>query len=97
MHLKFDQLKDLLVETNSGIKLGHVSDIILETEGQLIIQYIVKSFLLSNKKYLINREQVINIINKKMIVDDNVSIVLKKQKELLKPKVDPNPIMMQKE
>lgn len=63
-----------MVETKSGMALGHVKNIILETEAQNVMQYEVGGLL--GKKYLVGREQVISFDEKKMIVEDNV-IVLK--------------------
>ena len=42
MRIAFKQLKKMKVETLSGTNLGKVHDIIFDTEGQNIIQYIVK-------------------------------------------------------
>ena len=73
MRLSFKKIKQLQVETASGIKLGRVSDIILDTEGQLVAQYVVKHSIISDKTYLISREQIVRFEDKKIIVDDNVS------------------------
>lgn len=72
MRVSYSQLKKLSVETKSGDVLGHVCDIVVEVEGHSILQYEVKSSMLSTKKYMIGREQVISITAEKVIVDDAV-------------------------
>lgn len=59
----------LQVQTKSGAELGYIKNIILETDGQTILQYEVGGLV--GKRYLISREQVISINDEKMIVDDN--------------------------
>mgnify|MGYP001566347236 FL=1 len=71
MRISLAQLKKLEIETKSGVVLGHVKNIILETEGQNVLQYEVGGLV--GKKFLISREQVISIDEKKMVVDDNVA------------------------
>ena len=70
MRINFSQLKTLSVQTKSGIVLGKVKDLVLEIEGQTILQYEVGGLV--GKKYFINREQVLNIDEEKMIVEDSV-------------------------
>ena len=72
MRLSFKKIKQLSVETASGIKLGRVSDIVLEIDGQLVAQYVVKHSIISNKTYLISRDQIVRFEDKKIIIDDNV-------------------------
>ncbi len=72
MRLTLKQLKHYSVETVSGVKLGHVSDIVLDTDGQMIAQYEVKESIISAKEYLIGRDQIARFEDKKIIVDDNV-------------------------
>jgi len=72
MRITFSQLKKLKIETKSGQMLGKISDIIFDVEGQSAAQYLVKGSVVSTKKYLISRSQVIKIDEEKMIVDDNV-------------------------
>lgn len=72
MRLTLKQLRALRVETVSGTSLGHVHELVFEIEGQMIVQYLVRSSLLSNKEYLISRDQVVRFEEKRMIVDDAV-------------------------
>jgi len=97
MRLDWKQLKSLSVETNSGTKLGKVCDLVLETAGQLVAQYVVKPTLLSSKKYLINQDQVIKFTEDKMVVEDGVMKRLTESDKVAKPAVGPEPAMMRKE
>jgi len=77
MRINLKQLKKFVVETKSGMHLGKVLDVVLEIDGHSIVQYEVGGLI--SKKYLINREQVMSISDKKIIVEDNVgSIEVKK-------------------
>jgi len=67
MKVKLIKLK---VQTKLGFGLGIIKNIIFDTESREILQYEVGG--LFGKKYLISRDQVISIDNKKMIVDDSV-------------------------
>ena len=80
-------LKNLPVKTKSGIDLGSIRDIILDTESHTILQYEVGNLL--SKKYLINREQVVYIDNEKMVVDDNVVKI--ESKNVIKNKINIEP------
>lgn len=79
MRLSLKQLKKMTVETISGIKLGKVEDLVLDIEGQIIVQYEVKHTGISGGDYLINRDQVVKFEEKKMIVYDTV-LKMKKEK-----------------
>lgn len=68
MRLNFKSLKKLPVTTMSGTDLGHVVDVIVETEAQHIIQYEVKKGLKS--AFLISRDQIASIDEDKMVVYD---------------------------
>lgn len=72
MLLPFSKLKNLLVFTQSGIKLGQVADIEIDLDSQSIIHYMVKRGIVSRGVLLIHRGQVIFITEEKMIVEDAV-------------------------
>ncbi|OGH71706.1 MAG: hypothetical protein A2921_02905 [Candidatus Magasanikbacteria bacterium RIFCSPLOWO2_01_FULL_43_20b] len=72
MRITYKQLKKLPVETKSGKYLGRLRDIVFEIDEQIVVQYGVSPSLLSGKKYLISREQVLNISAEKVVVDDSV-------------------------
>lgn len=76
MLLSIFQLKNLLVYTQSGIKLGRIIDLEIDAESQSIIHYLVQRRLFAGrfqKPLLIHRSQVISVSREKMIVEDLVS------------------------
>lgn len=94
MRITYKQLKKLPVETKSGKMLGHVCDVVFEIDGQLVAQYEVSPSLLSGKKYLISREQVLSISAEKMIVSDGVVRVEVEQRGGEKAVVNAEPVVM---
>lgn len=94
--LPFKQLKSLTVLTVSGIKLGSVQDITLETDGQMVVQYRVKP-LLSQKEYLIGRDQIVRIDASSMIVDDAVAKTPMAKEEKRRGGISPEPVAMREE
>lgn len=79
MRLSLKQLKHLSVETQSGIALGRVFDLVFEIDGQLIAQYLVKSSRLSMTVYTVSRDQIVSITAEKMIVENRVKAEEEKQ------------------
>lgn len=96
MRITFKQLKSLVVETTSGTRLGHVHDIILDTDTQLVAQYDVKSAIIAGKEYLVGRDQVVSITADKLIVDDGVVPVTGEPKREKQLGVNPEPVAMRK-
>jgi len=86
MRLSLGQLKKLQVVTVSGIKLGNIRNIIFETDGQTILQYEVRKCCFCGQKLLINRNQVVRFEEKKMIVED--CVVGMKKKEIGGPVIE---------
>ncbi|MFA7245249.1 MAG: PRC-barrel domain-containing protein [Candidatus Magasanikbacteria bacterium] len=74
MRLNFKQLKGLEVETKNGIFLGHIYDIVVDIESNLLVQIVVKKMTSPNKKYLINTSQIVQVKVDKIIVEDNMSV-----------------------
>lgn len=68
MRITFKEIKKLSVETLSGVELGHVIDVVIDGDGQHIIQYEVKRTLKST--FLISRDQVARFEEEKMVVYD---------------------------
>ncbi len=96
--LPYKQLKRLPVQTKSGKTLGRVRDIVIETEGQLVAQYLVAPTALSSKTYLIGRDQIIAIQAAAIIVAD--SAVTENSRNPLQQKSDsmrPEAIAMREE
>lgn len=94
MRLSLKQLRALHVETVSGASLGHVHELVFEIDGQLIVQYAVRSSLLSNKEYLIGRDQIVRFEEKKMIVDDAVRPIAIDGEKRKFPVAAPKPVAM---
>ena len=94
MRLSLKQLKNLKVETLSGDVLGHVTDLILEVDGQMVAQYFVKPSRLSSKEYLIGRDAVLKIEVDKMTVEDSVLKVATKSEEMKKVGASPEAVAM---
>ncbi|MEK7164472.1 MAG: hypothetical protein AAB779_00850 [Patescibacteria group bacterium] len=89
MLLQHKQLVGLLVETQSGEKLGRVDGFNLETDAHFIHQYLVKPAGLSkifSHELIISRNQVISLSAEKMVVDDLVYKTLAKNIAGAKPK-----------
>ena len=61
MRMSLKQLKYLHVETVSGAKLGHVHELTLELDGQLIAQYQGRASMIGGKVYLGGRDQVVRL------------------------------------
>lgn len=74
MRFSLVQLKKMIVETESSLRLGRVFNIIFDTEGQNILQYEVGNYFNKNQ-YLVNRDQVVKFEENKMIVEDSVKKV----------------------
>ncbi len=75
MLIKHKQLIGLLVETQSGEKLGYLDGFNLDTDSHTIYQYLIKPAGLSkifSHELIINRQQVISLTADKMVVDDLV-------------------------
>lgn len=76
MLIPHDKLIGLPAETRSGRRLGRVHGFVVETDGQGIRQYAVRTVGMANlfaKDLLISREQVVSLSEKKLIVDDNAA------------------------
>ena len=72
MRLNLKQLKNLSVETISGISLGFVHDIVWDTQSNMLVQLLVKKITAPTKKYLINTTQIVKIDETKIVVEDNI-------------------------
>ncbi len=94
MRLTFKQIKSLHVETESGVLLGHVHDIVFEVEGQLVAQYIVRPSMLSSKEFFVSRDQIVRFEEKKMIVDDNLVDVCEIEKLAEMGGMEASPVAM---
>jgi len=73
-------LISLPVFTQSGVSLGKISDVEIETESQAILRYVVKKNFF-DQPLLIHRDQVISINAKSMVVED--AVVKEKEAEAI--------------
>jgi uncharacterized protein YrrD len=84
MLISHKQLKKISVETQSGQFLGYVIGFDLETDTGTIEKYFVKSkIILANlweNSIIINKAQIINFDDAKMVVEDAVVKVSKIRK-----------------
>jgi len=94
MRLSFKQLKVMDVETVSGVKLGKVHDLVCEIDGQLIAQYEVHSSMIGGKVYLVSRDHVVRFEEKKIIVDDSIEGVVKREEKIPPISVTPTPAVL---
>lgn len=89
MLVSYQKLINLPVITESGINLGKVVKVEIDTDNQLIINYFVKSNNLVKGllegELIIHRHQVIKITENNIIVEDNCSKI-KLKEELVKIK-----------
>lgn len=76
MFLSHDQIIGLPVETQSGRRLGKIHGLIIESGGQNVQQYSVKTAgvaLVFAKNLLVGREQVVSLDEEKMVVEDSAA------------------------
>lgn len=73
MRVSLRQLKKGRVETVSGVFLGHVVDVEMDTEGQMVVNYHVRRSVLGGDVLLISRNQIVRFEEEKMVVDDSLS------------------------
>lgn len=91
MEINQQQLKKIQVETKSGRVLGQVVDFELDVDTGVIVRYYVKSKIplagLFEDKLIINREQIIDFDDQKMVVEDNLLKETDNEKEVVE-KID---------
>lgn len=75
MRYRYKVLSGIPVETQSGETLGRLVDAVVDTDGHMVVQYVVsKSKLLSKllpSELLVNSQQVVSVDKKKMVVRDS--------------------------
>ena len=97
MRLTVKQLKSLSVSTQSGVLLGHIHDIVVDSSGQLVVQYMVKSSLIGGVEYLVSRDQIVRFEEKRIIVDDSFSAERHKEERKKSMRVSPKPVAMREQ
>lgn len=75
MRITYKKLINLPVETEDGVLLGEVIDLEIDVEGLKIINFYIKSQHLIRglfeKKLLVNYKEIVQITDKKIIVNNN--------------------------
>lgn len=76
------KLVGLQVFTESGIHLGKVADLEIDTEAQSVQRYIVKGRLggIINKELIVGAAEVVFISSEKMVVRDGIEAAFAAQK-----------------
>ncbi|HLD31274.1 MAG TPA: PRC-barrel domain-containing protein [Patescibacteria group bacterium] len=93
MRLSWRKLLGLTVQTESGEKLGRIIDVIMDTEGQFVVQYECRSL---TKKNLFSRDQVVRFEKGKMVVKDAV-IATETESRRKETEVNLGPALMMRE
>jgi len=95
--MRFDlkQLKKMSVETELGLRLGRVFNMVFDTELQNVLQYEVGNYF-NKKQYLVGRDQVIKFEERRMIVEDSVKKVIVEE-EKVNTQAKAEPAMMREE
>lgn len=101
MKISNKQIINLTVETQSGDVLGKIESFNLDTESQSVLEYNVKSsnlvVELVKSNLIVSRGQVIEINNKKMIVEDLNTVEERKlKKRKIKKKLPQSAVMKEK-
>lgn len=101
MKINNKNLINLLVETQAGENLGVVESFNIQTDSQSVIEYIIKPQglirSLITEELIISRGQIIDITDKKIIVDDNsITAEIKKRINPLKKKAVAGALMKKK-
>jgi len=77
MKISLEKLLKLPVVTEDGRKLGNIFDIIIDTDGQSVVQYAVRPSTLVGRIFnedalLVSRDQVIAINENEVVVDSGI-------------------------
>lgn len=70
MRITYSEFKKKRVETQSGIVLGEVRDLVLDVESFELVQLKVKGSALKRKEYLIHIAQIKRVEEKRIVVSD---------------------------
>lgn len=72
MLVSLKKLIGLAVFTQSGESLGKIFDINLEAENHVVREYVVHASIFNSRVFLIKPIQVMEIMDKKMVVEDAI-------------------------
>lgn len=72
MLVSLKKLIGLPVFTQSGNRLGKVSDVNIETDTHTVREYLIRASIFNSRVFLIKPIQVLEITDRKMLVEDAV-------------------------
>ena len=72
MFINWHTITHLPVFTESGQKLGHVSEVEIDIESHTIRKYIVSHGIVTKETFLIVPLQIKSITEEKMVVEDSI-------------------------
>lgn len=73
MRILFKDMKHARVETVSGTFLGHMHDAVIDIGTHGVMQYHVKSPLVSrHQEYLVHPQQIVSVTPERIVVTDSV-------------------------
>lgn len=81
MIIGLKKLLHLPVFTRLGTRLGKISDAEIDVDSQAIVEYHVSAGTFSDKNYLIDRSQVLEIGADKIIVEDSLILASAQEKK----------------
>jgi sporulation protein YlmC with PRC-barrel domain len=81
MTIGLKKLLHLPVFTGSGTRLGKISDAEIDTDSQTVVKYRVSAGPFSDKNYLIDRSQILEIGADKIIVEDSLILAPAQEKK----------------
>jgi len=81
MIIGLKKLLHLPVFTRLGTRLGKISDAEIDVDSQAIVKYHVSAGTFSDKNYLIDRSQVLEIGADKIIVEDSLILASAQEKK----------------
>jgi len=72
MFISLKKIIGLAVFTQSGNRLGKVSVVNLDTNSHTVQEYLARASIFNSRVFLIKPVQIVEITDKKMVVEDSV-------------------------
>jgi sporulation protein YlmC with PRC-barrel domain len=95
MLLDIKTIKKLQVETESGVTLGKIIDLEIDTTNHNVVKYSVtkSKFLNASEKLAISPAQVIRVTENKMIVQDTLEPIAVSNSNAKAVQINESPVM----
>ena len=93
MRINAKKVIGMRVETQSGVYLGLVRDMVLDVDSQSIVVYVVRKLLWGREEYHVGRGSVRRITRNKIVVDDAVVDEEEKESAVSKHTAVPSEVM----